>query len=177
MKHYNYQAKLYDVWKKAVSEYESGNREADRFFDDQETAFLNAIGQTAQEFYDYAEDYVRSEEPDFGTVAAVADIRRSYFLENQQGQSSTRQLETESLPSKEDSVRGIPWLPRILPKAKAKIFGELNPDLMYGCGGDRNFFRENDIHPAEFLRIVLQNLDNDEAVIDWVEKRRKAAQG
>ena len=39
---------------------------------------------------------------------------------------------------------------------------------MYSCGGDRNFFRTHDIHPAEFLTLVWRNGDNDAATIDWV---------
>ncbi len=46
---------------------------------------------------------------------------------------------------------------------------------MYGCGGDRRFFKQHDIHPAEFLRVVWANENNDAATIDWVEARSKAA--
>jgi hypothetical protein len=60
-----------------------------------------------------------------------------------------------------------------MPKARAKLRGELPTSLMYGCGGDRRFFKQHDIHPAEFLQVVWHCGDNDKAIIDWVEKRGK----
>ena len=44
---------------------------------------------------------------------------------------------------------------------------------MYGCGGDRRFFKQHDIHPSEFLQVVWQAGDNDKAIVDWVAKRAK----
>ncbi len=78
-----------------------------------------------------------------------------------------------ALPPKDEQVDGIGWLPRILPKAEAKLRGEMPPDLMYGCGGDRKFFRTNSINPAELLRQVWQAKGDKQAVIDWVKKTRK----
>ena len=174
MTHYDYTTKLHAVWEKAVAAYRAGQRGADTFFRPEETAFLASIGATAQEVYDFAEDYVASGEPDYTTFAALADIRRRYFLEVQRGQRSGQIVASETLPPKSEAVDGIVWLPRLLPKAHAKLKGEMNPDLMYGCGGDRRFFREHDIHPAEFLRLVEANLDDDAAVIEWVKARSPA---
>ena len=42
---------------------------------------------------------------------------------------------------------------------------------MYCCGGDRRFFKANDILPAEFLSLVWRNEANDQAIIDWAAKR------
>jgi hypothetical protein len=100
-------------------------------------------------------------------------VRRAYLREVQKGTTSQKMLDPDSLPDKDSSAKGIRWLPRIIPKAKAKLRGELHPDVMYCCGGDRRFLRENDIHPAEFLRIVWQNEDDDKAIINWVVKRVK----
>ena len=75
------------------------------------------------------------------------------------------------VPAKTDAVKGIEWLPRLIPKTKAKLRGELPASLMYSCGGDRNFFRTHDIHPAEFMSVVWRHLDNDAAIVDWVLKR------
>jgi hypothetical protein len=79
------------------------------------------------------------------------------------------------MPAKKDSVKGIEWLPRIIPKAKAKLRGELPDSLMYCCGGDRRFFKANNILPAEFLSIVWRNGDHDAATVDWVAARSKTA--
>ena len=43
---------------------------------------------------------------------------------------------------------------------------------MYGCGGDRRFFKENGIHPAEFLRAAWAYEDAESKLIDWVVARK-----
>jgi hypothetical protein len=165
---------LHDIWDQAVRRYREGRRGSAGFFSKEETAHLDSIGVTAQEVYDFAEDYANGGEPDFATFAAIHEIRRQYFLEKQHGRRSGQQLDPATLPAKTAEVRGIRWLPRILPKARAKLRGELHPDIMYSCGGDRAFFRENGITAADFLRVVAQHENDDQAVINWVEQRRKA---
>ncbi|HKK18672.1 MAG TPA: DUF5069 domain-containing protein, partial [Opitutales bacterium] len=73
-----------------------------------------------------------------------------------------------------DEVQGIVWLPRLMPKALAKIRGELPPETMYGCGGDRKFFKEHDIHPAEFLRATWAYENESERLVEWVVSRKGA---
>ena len=80
-------------------------------------------------------------------------------------------LDQAKLPGKAEAVKGITWLPRLIPKAKAKLRGELPASLMYSCGGDRAFFKQHDILPAEFLSLVWRNENNDGAIVDWVVKR------
>ena len=80
-------------------------------------------------------------------------------------------IDESSLPARTEAVRGITWLPRLLPKARAKLRGELPPSLMYGCGGDRKFFKERDILPAEFLSLVWRHEADDAAIVDWVVRR------
>ena len=171
MKHYDYQKKLQAVWQKAVDLYRSGNEDGSSYFNDDESNFLTSIGANVQEIFDFAEDYVQGGEPDFTTVAMIHDVRRAYLREVQNGNASDEVLDPASLPDRDDEARGIRWLPRIIPKAKAKLRGELHPDIMYSCGGDRNFLKSNDIHAAEFLRIVWENESDDQAIIDWVAKR------
>jgi len=101
-------------------------------------------------------------------------VRRSYFLNVQGGRPSSAVLDESKMPAKTEAVRGIEWLPRIIPKAKAKLRGELPASLMYCCGGDRRFFRTHDILPSEFLGLVWRNADNDAAIVDWVVKRSTA---
>ncbi len=59
-----------------------------------------------------------------------------------------------ALPAKDAELEGIPWLPRLIDKAEAKLRGEMPADLMYDCGGDRQFFKKHDRHPADFLRVT-----------------------
>ena len=46
---------------------------------------------------------------------------------------------------------------------------------MYGCGGDRRFFKTTNIHPAEFLRVVRAYEDEHEKIVDWVAARKNAS--
>jgi glutathione S-transferase len=171
MGHYDYQKRLQAVWERGVEQYRNGIDRAESMFNDEERAFLASIGQNEQEFFDYAEDYCNGGEPTFGDVAAVADVRRAYFIEVQKGQKSSQQLAPDTLPAKPEKMHGIRWLPRIIKKSHAKLRGELHPSIMYGCGGDRAFLREHDIHPAEFLRVTWEHEGDDEAIARWVLQR------
>ena len=176
MTNYNYQKTLQAVWEKAVKRYGLGNRDVSSYFNEEETDFLRFIGLTSQEVYDFAEDYVIRGEPDFATFALIQDIRRSYFLKVEKGQASEKTLDPESLPDGDTEINGIPWLLRIIQKAKAKLCGELHPDIMYSCGNDRKFLKKHDIHPAEFLRVVWENENDENAIIDWVIERAQVNQ-
>jgi hypothetical protein len=100
----------------------------------------------------------------------VAGVRRAYFIEVQKRVPSTHVVSVADLPPKTAEVAGIAWLPRILAKARAKLRGEMDPQIMYGCGGDRAFLKRVDVHPAEFLRKVWEAGENDQKVIDWITR-------
>ncbi len=174
MKHYNFADQFRSLYDKAVQLYAAGQTGAGTFFTSDESAFLAANGINAQHLYDYAEDHNNGGEPGYDRALAIELIRRDYFLNVQNGKPSRRSLEASSLPAKSDAVQGIEWLPRLIPKTKAKLHGELPASLMYSCGGDRAFFTKHDIHPAEFLSLVWRNESNDAAVVDWVVKRNAA---
>ncbi|MFA5257134.1 MAG: DUF5069 domain-containing protein [Opitutales bacterium] len=175
MHNYDYQRELESVWTHGVRTYRAGIMSADEMFAREQLNFLAFIGQSAQEMFDYAEDFAAGGEPSFGDVAAVADVRRSYFIEVQKRKPSGVVLDPATLPGRGAEAGGIVWLPRILVKARAKLRGELHPSIMFGCGGDRAFLRLCDIHPAEFLRQVWICEDDDKAVVDWVLARAKRA--
>lgn len=172
MRHYNYQQPLEALWKKAVEQYQRGVRGADNLFSQTEVDWLRDNGITAQEIYDFAEDFARGGEPDFITFALITDIRRSYFLNQMGGRYTGKKIDPATYPAKTAAVDGIVWLPRVIEKAKAKLRGELDDDTMYDCGGDRAFFKEHDIAPSDFLRKVAENINNKQAVIDWVKSRK-----
>jgi hypothetical protein len=73
------------------------------------------------------------------------------------------------LPPKPAAVDGIPWLPRLIVKARAKLKGEMDPDTMFVCGGDRAFFEQHKLHPADFLRVTWAAGDDDRKIIDYVK--------
>jgi hypothetical protein len=175
MKNYDFPSKLKDIYDKAVALYAKGQRGSATFFDAAQTAWLSKNGITAQHVYDYAEDENSAGEPGFGHAVTIETARRNYFLNVQHGVASTAVLDESKMPSKTETAKGIEWLPRIIPKAKAKLKGELPESLMYCCGGDRRFFKANDILPSEFLGVVWRNMDNDAAIIDWVAARSAAS--
>ncbi len=173
MEHYDFHKEFRALYDKAVKQYAAGKRNPDEFFSKHELAFLAAIGSRAQDLYDYAEDAANYGEPDFDTALLVQAVRRSYFQLVQKSEPSKIIVDEATLPAKTAAVRGIEWLPRLMPKTRAKLRGELPTSLMYGCGGDRRFFKQHDIHPAEFLQVVWHAGDNDKAIVDWVAKRAK----
>jgi hypothetical protein len=171
MKHYDFPTHFRDLYAKAVGLYAKGQRGAATYFDAVEVAWLTSNGLSPQNLYDYAEDENNGGEPGFAHALLIENARRKYFHIVQGGKPSGVVLNADSLPAKSESVRGIEWLPRIIPKAKAKLKGELPDTLMYCCGGDRRFFKAHDILPVEFLGLIWQNGDNDAATIDWVVAR------
>ncbi|HWL14219.1 MAG TPA: DUF5069 domain-containing protein [Opitutus sp.] len=172
MAHYNFPAQFRKLYDHAVALYAKGQRGADTFFDAEQRAFLATNGITAQHLYDYAEDHNGYDgEPGFEHALGIELVRRDYFLNAQNGRPSAVVLDESKLPAKTDAVRGIEWLPRIIPKAKAKLRGELPASLMYCCGGDRRFLKAHDILPAEFLSLVWRLQNDDNAIVEWVAAR------
>ena len=101
------------------------------------------------------EDFGDEGEPTESTALLVAAVRRDYFLVVQDGKPSDTEITANDIPSRGDEYEGMPYLQRIIAKAEAKLRGELHPNLMFSCGGDRGFLRSNgNIHPADFLRHV-----------------------
>lgn len=174
MEHYAYHKTLKTIWENAVAQYRDGNREPDSYFDEATSAGLASIGMNTMDVYDYAEDFVSRGEPDFETFLMVNEARRDYFLTVQDGKLSDKVLDSSTLPPKDLEVRGVVWLPRILPKAIAKLRGELPPETMYGCGGDRRFFQTNNIHAAEFLRAAWAYEDDESKLVEWVLTRKSS---
>jgi hypothetical protein len=46
----------------------------------------------------------------------------------------------------------------------------MNPDLMYGCAGDRPFLRRQNMTLPGFLQLVVDKGDDDRAIVDAVKK-------
>jgi hypothetical protein len=175
MKNYNFAEKFRVLYDQAVKLYAAGRRGADTYFNPDELAFLAANGLTAQHLYDYAEDQNNYGEPGYDHALGIELVRRDYFLNRQNGRPSSVVLDVSAMPAKSAAVKGIEWLPRLIPKARAKLRGELPASLMYCCGGDRGFFQTHDINPAEFLSLVWRNETNDDAIVDWVVARKRPA--
>ncbi len=157
----------------AVRRFELGHRGPEQVIGPEALSLLDSMGASAQELYDFVEDWVEDGEPDFDTVAAVTEIRRAYFLTVQHGQPSHERVPSAALPSGYAELGGYRWLPRIIAKARAKLRGELSPDMMFGCGADRPFLRSVRMDPAEFLNVVWNAGTDDRLILEAV--RNKAA--
>ena len=172
MNNYNYQKRLQELWTKAVELYTQGFREADSIFSEHETRFLDSIGITPQEVYDFAEDFVNSGEPDFATFAMIHDIRKAYYHEIQRASRKSERWDISSYPNPVETTEGISYLPRIAKKAWSKLTGELNNDIMYSCANDRAFLKQHDIHPAEFLRKTWETDGDPLRLANWIALRK-----
>jgi len=159
------------LFKQAVEKYRKGHQKAHGLVDVQGLNFLKSIGHTEQEFFDFVEDSSGGK-PTLETVLKIASVRRDYFLQEQKGKPSTHQISVAKLPAKDAEIDGIVWLPRIIPKAEAKLRGEMPPELMYGCGGDRHFFHTNHIDPAEFLKKVWKTKGNQSEIVAWIKANK-----
>jgi hypothetical protein len=175
--HYAFPREFRAIYDQAVALYARGRRGADTFFDAGQSAWLAANGLSAQALYDYAEDQHNEGEPGFEQALAIETIRRDYFFNAQNAIASTVVADPAAWPGKSEEIEGIRWLPRILPKVRAKLRGELPASMMYCCGGDRAFFQAHDILPAEFLNLAWRYENDDAAIIAWAVARSRTKRG
>lgn len=138
-------------------------------FSAEDVAFLVRNGCSAQELFDFVDDFLTCDEPDFATVLAVQSLRRDYFLQVLKGQATGHVARMTDLPAKTAAVDGIAWLPRLIVKARLKLRGEMPADLMYGCGGDRPFLRSVNLTLPKFLELVRDAGNDDRRIIETVK--------
>ena len=167
---YRWYHELKQLFVLALERYRTGERDPARFFTAAQTAYLASIGMKVPELYDFVEDHAKYDgDPDWETVLLISAARRDYLLTVQQGTSSSHTASTDDLPPKDAKLDGIPWLPRLIKKAEAKLRGEMSADLMFGCRGDASFFREHHLHPADFLRHVWAAHGDEQKVLAYVK--------
>lgn len=168
---YHWATRFGELFVSCCDEYEEGNQDFEQWFDDEDLDFLASIGYKPRELFDFVEDCCGAEgdEPTPETALLVAAVRRDYFLVEQKGVASSRVVSPAELPAKSAELSGVPWLPRIIAKASAKLRGEMDPDIMFGCGGDRAFLSEFGIHPADFLRAVWAAHGDEDRIVNFVK--------
>ncbi len=167
---YNWPKTLRELFEDGLEAYRAGKQDARTMFNESQRDFLDTIGAAPQEIFDFVEDTTYGGEPGFETTLLITAVRREFFLGVQKCQRSTRVIDMDKLPPKSAQLSGIEWLPRIIEKAQAKLRGEMPPDLMYCCGGDRAFLREHGIHAADFLREVWAAGNDTRRILDFVRK-------
>lgn len=169
MSQYRWDTTFSELYNRCVERYRGGDTDYNGYYSDEDLAFLTSIGYKPREFFDFVEDYADGGEPSPSTAVMIASVRRDYLRTIMKGELSSHVIDPASLPGKTDAIDGIVWLPRILVKARGKLRGELDPNTMFCCGGDRKFLREHDIAPADFLRAVWAAGEDDAKVIEYVK--------
>ena len=174
MQSFDWTVRFRALYDKAVAAYNAGQRNASAFFDPEETRFLESIGARPMELYDFAED---APGLDRDTALLIASARRDYFMTVQHSKPSGKRLTMADFPAKDAELNGIPWLPRLILKAQCRLRGEMPEDMMYGCAGDRRFFKQHDLHPADFLRFMWAADGNEEKVLRFLRGLPVGANG
>lgn len=161
------------LFDRCLSTYQSGNQDFTSYYDRRDLEFLHAIGYQPRELFDFVEDFADQDVPSISTALLVAAARRDYFQTAQKSIPSDRVVSADDVPGFDEEMEGMAYLPRILAKGRAKLRGELHPDLMYGCGGDRRFLKEHgNIHPADFLRNLWATDDDDAKICAWLKEQQ-----
>jgi hypothetical protein len=162
------------LFDRCTSLYQNGNHHFETYYSPEDLAFLASIGYKKREFFDFVEDFCEDGAPSPSTALLIAAVRRDYLLAHPESANPARLLTRDDIPTFGDTLNGIHYLPRILAKARAKLRGELDPDLMFACGGDRKFLLSHgNIHPADFLRQVWAAGNNDHSIADSLGASRK----
>lgn len=168
MANYTWDQTFLELFDRCVTRYRAGDQDFTGYYSADDLAFLASIGYKPREFFDFVEDFAEAGTPSASSAVLIAAVRRDYFIHVQKGTWSSREMQADELPARDAELDGIPWLPRILQKARNKLRGENCPDIMFGCGGDRRFLSQHDLHPADFLRVVWSAGDRDERVLHFV---------
>ncbi|MGC6464182.1 MAG: hypothetical protein ACON5N_01220 [Akkermansiaceae bacterium] len=144
-----------ELFQRCLAQYQAGNSDFNSYYSEGDLSFLASIGYKPRELFDFVEDLADEGVPAESTALLVAAVRRDYFQVMQDSQHSSKEIGSGDIPARDEELNGIAYLPRIIAKAEAKLRGELDPNLMFSCGGDRGFLARNgNIHPADFLRQV-----------------------
>ncbi len=167
---HSWEQQFREVHARGLAAWHTGRRSPATMFGDDDVAFLNSIGCSAQELFDFIDDLEDWGEPELETVLEVQAVRRDYFESVMARQSTGRIVPMSSLPPKSAAVDNISWLPRLIAKARLKLRGEMPPELMYGCGGDRPFLRRMRTTLPAFLKLVWECGDDDRKIVDSVKR-------
>lgn len=163
--------RLREIYDGTLEKYRGGTQSLDdAYFDAEEVRFLSSIGLRPINVFDFVEDFADSGEPDWDTFLLIVAARRDYFLYEQGGTQSVKEIDAKDLPPKRAELGGVRWLPRIIRKAECFLEGGLCHDIMYCCGGDRHFLTEHEVHPADFLREVWAAKGDGKKVLAFVRK-------
>jgi hypothetical protein len=115
-----------------VKRYEAGRQSPETMFVPEDITFLESIGCSALEMFDFCDDYVRWDDVIYEHVEELQAVRLEHYQTTLNREPAKRQMSMDEFPAKSDEAEGIAWLPRLITKARAKLAGSLPADLMYG---------------------------------------------
>ena len=120
------------LFNEGVERHKAGRQSPNTMFEADEIQFLESIGCSSQEMFDFCDDYVCWDDVIYDHVEELQTVRYEYFKNELNSKPASRRMEMDEFPAKSDEVEGIAWLPRLIVKARAKLDGQLPADLMYG---------------------------------------------
>ncbi len=152
---------------------------AERFYLPEEQDFLKSIGYKPAEMHGYIREYSEKGAPSPSTALLIAAVRRNYFLNAMRGISgNAKPIKAADLPAETDEFQEITYLPRIIRKAEAKLYGILAPEIMYGDEKDREFLRTHGgFHLADFLQLAAAARCDRQKMVSAVLNAMRAHEG
>ena len=163
-----------ELFQRCLKQYTSGNTDFTSYYTPEDLLFLASIGYKPRELFDFVEDFGDESVPTESTCLLIAAVRRDHFLVVQDGKPSHKEITRDNLPPFGEKLSDISYLPRIIAKARAKLKGELDPDVMFGCGGDRKFLTDHgNIPAADFLRNVWAAGTDDLKIASYIKSQSK----
>ena len=130
--HENWRQQFHELFFTGVKRYEAGRHSPESMFETEDTNFLESIGCSALEMFDFCDDYVRWGDVIYEHVEELQAVRLKHYQTTLNREPAERQMSMDEFPAKSDEAEGIAWLPRLITKARAKLAGSLPADLMYG---------------------------------------------
>ncbi len=121
-----------DLFFSGVDRHQHGGQNPATMFEPAEIAFLESIGCSTQELFDFVDDFVFCGDVNYDDVEAIQSVRFDFFKNHLDAKPASQSMAMDDFPAKSAEADGIAWLPRLIVKARAKLRGELPADLMYG---------------------------------------------
>ena len=118
-------------------------------------------------FFDYAEDAVNNA-PSINR-SVIEQVRREYYLHIQKALLRQTEFRPPNSPPKAMPSTGLLGYHASCQKPEGSFSAIRRDNVLLWWRP--NFLATHDIHPAEFLRIVWANLDDDQGIVEFVKRR------
>ena len=128
----DWRTQFHDLFFKGVERHKQGRQSPEGMFEGDEPNFLESIGCSTQQMFDFCDDYLRWGDVIYEQVEELQAVRYEHFVNELNSQPANHPMEMDEFPAKDAELEGIAWLPRLILKARAKLAGNLPADLMYG---------------------------------------------